>query len=43
MIVTTICLDAETKQMMQKQAKKLHMNHSTLIRFLLIKNQTGGG
>jgi len=40
-MITTISLDDETREMLNKQSKELHLSRSALIRILLIKNQEG--
>jgi hypothetical protein len=38
-MITTISLDEETKQMLEDQARSLHISKSGFIRLLLVKNK----
>lgn len=41
-IPITLCLTDETKAMLEKQAKKLNLSQSALIRLLIIRNGKEG-
>ena len=39
----TLSLDEKIISLIEQQAKKNHLNHSSLIRILVLRNEKGGG